>query len=90
LQQSTAATTTLARSLLRPQIADAARELTQLTERLAELHGDAMRRLQQIDRRWTENAAECIAELQQVHQELAYLTRWTAEVAERQLQLGTC
>lgn len=90
IQQSAAATTPLSRALLKPQLLDAASQLDAVQAKLASMSEQAEAQLRELDRLWEQSPGEHLAALHNVYVELSYLTRWTAELEEKQMQLSTC
>lgn len=88
-QQSAAATNLLARTLLKSEMQNAANELELVREKVRQIQETAIARLQQLDRCWTGKIGDGLDQFRSLYLEFSYVTRWLAEVQEKQLQLST-
>lgn len=87
-EKSRSATNPLSRSLIKPQLMQAEQRVAEMLQKLERLYDDATQRLRDVGGT-AESTAENTVELQRLYLEFSYLTRWIAELRERQLQLST-
>jgi curved DNA-binding protein CbpA len=90
MQQSTAATTALSRSLLKPKLLQASSELNAASDKLAALQQNAAARVRELDERWDESSGDQLAELHDIYLQFSYVTRWREELDEKRMQLSAC
>ena len=88
LQKCEGATTSLSRSLLRPQIARLQHTIGETLQQLVQLHDAGIAELQSL------SAADVLQEndwsrLQELYLRFSYVTRWMAELQEKQNRLAT-
>jgi curved DNA-binding protein CbpA len=89
LQKTAAATNPLMRSLLKSQLLEVQQRLTETLGELDQLHRDGIATLQRLSHSWSAADAAAVAELQRLYLRFSYVTRWSAELREQQLQLST-
>lgn len=78
---------TLSKALRQPEILEAKRLAADLLDKLQGIYNNALEELQKLDQLW--NSTHQIAiELTALSAKLAYLTRWIAQLEERQFQLS--
>lgn len=88
-QKLATGTTTLARSLLKGEALQTSRQVTALLERLSVLQKEAMAELRRVDLEW-QGAADMkqLHSLQRLYVLFSYVTRWMAELQEKNTQLA--
>jgi curved DNA-binding protein CbpA len=87
LEKNAAATSALSRSLLRAELVQVQQRMTEALATLGRLQEESTARLQQMSVSWQASDAAAVAELHQLYLRFSYLTRWTTDLREKQLQL---
>ena len=80
-------TNALSRSLVRPVLLKNAESMRQMLQTLGQLQDEAVNELRAISDSWTSGSPEHRAELEALYLRFSYLTKWMAELGERELQL---
>lgn len=78
---------TLSKALRQPEILEARKLAADLLDKLQGIYHCALEELQKLDQLWT-STHQIAPELSAVFAKLAYLTRWIAQLEERQFQLS--
>jgi DnaJ-domain-containing protein 1 len=78
---------TLSKALRQPEILEARKLAADLLDKLQAIYHSALEELQKLDQLWT-STHRIALELSAVSAKLAYLTRWIAQLEERQFQLS--
>ena len=86
IHQLGGATSPLSRSLLKPQVIATAKRITDVLQRLRTLFNDAEGRLQETSE--GTRSEDRIADLHALYLEFSYLTKWIAQLDEKQFQLA--
>ena len=81
------ASNSLTRSVLKPQMLQTQQSVRELLQLLIQRQKEASARLQQLNASWEANSAAVIPELHELYLRFSYLSRWTAELRERESQL---
>lgn len=77
----------LSKALRQPEILEAKKLAADLLDKLQGIYQRALDELQKLDQLWT-STHQIAPELSAVSAKLAYLTRWIAQLEERQFQLS--
>jgi curved DNA-binding protein CbpA len=88
LEKIRVTSSTLGRSLLKPQVLEVQKEAKELRERLQNLSDASLAELRRINTIWAKNSAEQIEALSNLYVAFAYLTRWAAQLDELMFQLS--
>jgi len=88
-QQALAVTNALSRSLLRAELLGAQNGIVAILEKLLSLQREAEGELQQLSHSWTESGSDRFEQLHGLYVRFSYVTRWIAELDEKQTQLST-
>jgi curved DNA-binding protein CbpA len=78
----------LSRSLLKRQIVELQKEVSDLRDQVRNLDMTATERLREINCRWENDSAGQIADLSNLYSRFAYLGRWSAQLDELAFQLS--
>lgn len=78
---------TLSKALRQPEIVEARKLAADLLDKLQGIYHSALEELQKLDQLWP-STHQIAPELSAVSAKLAYLTRWIAQLEERQFQLS--
>jgi hypothetical protein len=78
---------TLSKALRQPEILEAKKLAADLLDKLQGIYNSALEELQKLDQLWT-STHQIATELTALSAKLAYLTRWIAQLEERQFQLS--
>jgi curved DNA-binding protein CbpA len=76
----------LARSLAKSELLPLERQTGQLLEQLSHLYDDCLKELQGLNETWNKKEEEAVTQLQRLHDRMAYLSRWIAQLKEMELQ----
>jgi hypothetical protein len=82
------ASNALSRSLLKPQIVEVQKEVSNLREKVRNLNDTANDRLREINAAWQDDHARQFTPLSNLHLTFAYLGRWSAQLDEVAFQLA--
>jgi curved DNA-binding protein CbpA len=88
LEKSKAASNTLSRSLLKPQILEVEKETAELRAKIRRLFEASLAQLREISSNWVKKDAGQIATLSKLYLTFAYLTRWSAQLDEIAFQIS--
>ena len=88
LKETKEANNALRKSLLQSEILEKQRRAKDLLDKLNKLYQGALQELQMLDRAWLNDRQRITPALRDLYQRLAYLTRWIAQIEERQFQLS--
>ena len=88
LKETKEANSALRKSLLQSEILEKQRRAKDLLDKLNKLYQGALQELQMLDRAWPNDRQRITPALRDLYQRLAYLTRWVAQIEERQFQLS--
>lgn len=77
----------LARSLARSDFLQLQRQTGQLLEQLSHSYDDCLAELRSLNEIWNKKQEETVSSLQRLHDRMAYLSRWIAQLKEMELQL---
>ncbi|CAN5613054.1 hypothetical protein BH20VER1_BH20VER1_30120 [soil metagenome] len=88
LAKTAAAMNPLSRSLLKAETLQVQNRLTEALAQLQRLHEEANARLQDLTAAWEPRDPAVVGELQRLYLLFSYVTRWRAELREKQLQLA--
>ena len=77
----------LSKALREPETLETRRLAAHLLDKLEKMYQSALRELEALDRLWN-STHEIAPELSALSSKLAYLTRWIAQLEERQFQLS--
>ncbi len=88
LEELGGATGSLSKSLLQSDLLDLRSRTRELLGQLSHVHEKCLMELQKLNELWKENRPEAVARLQLLYDEIAYLTRWIAQLEEIQFQLS--
>jgi curved DNA-binding protein CbpA len=86
-QKATATTNALSLSLARAEIVKTLRALDAMLKKLEALEQNAQQALREMSPRWQTDAKTEVPQLQRVYLEFSYVTRWIAELREKQIRL---
>ena len=89
LEKTKAASNTLSRSLLKPQILEVEKETTELRAKIRGLFEASLAQLRELNSDWMKNDAGQIATLSKLYLTFAYLTRWSAQLDEIAFQISS-
>ena len=78
---------TLSKALRQPEILETRKLAADLLDKLQAIYHNALEELQKLDQLWT-STHQIAPELSALSAKLAYLTRWIAQLEERQFQLS--
>jgi len=82
------ASNALSRSLLKPQIVEVQKEISDLRQRVQDLSDAANVQLREINSEWQDDHARQVAPLSNLYFTFAYLGRWSAQLDELAFQLS--
>jgi curved DNA-binding protein CbpA len=82
------ASNALSRSLLKPQIVEMQKEVSDLRQRVADLDNAASGQLREINSAWQDDHARQVTPLSNLYFTFAYLGRWSAQLDELAFQLA--
>ena len=88
LKETKEANSALRKSLLQSEILEKQKRAKDLLDALNTLYQGALQELQMLDRAWLNDRQGITRGLRDLYQRLAYLTRWIAQIEERQFQLS--
>jgi uncharacterized protein Yka (UPF0111/DUF47 family) len=77
----------LSKALREPETLETRRLAAHLLDKLEKMYQSALKELEALDRLWN-STHEIAPELSALSSKLAYLTRWIAQLEERQFQLS--
>ena len=83
-----AATSPLARSLLKPQLLQVQKQVEETLGIVEKKHAEALGRLQDLTKVWEQGSETKVAELSELYLQFSYVSRWMTELQERQVQLS--
>ncbi len=89
LQKLGRADSILSRSLLKSELISANTRLDETLKKLGELSSDAEARLRQLTELRERSGQKHHAELKALYLQFSYLTKWTAQLGEKRLQLAS-
>jgi curved DNA-binding protein CbpA len=89
LQRRHAASSALAKSMLRSELTVLQHRLDAALLKLNQRHADLVADLNQIDQQWAHDRAAVSPELAKLSQRFGFLDRWIAQLREKQFQLST-
>jgi DnaJ-domain-containing protein 1 len=78
--------TALARSLAKSNLLQVQRQTGQLLEQLSHSYDAGLAELRSLNDIWNNKQEEAVHHLQQLHDRMAYLSRWIAQLKEMELQ----
>ena len=76
----------LARSLAKSELLQLERQTGQLLEQLSHLYDDCLAELRGLNKIWNKKQEEAVTQLERLHDRMAYLSRWIAQLKEMELQ----
>ena len=76
----------LARSLAKSELLQLDRQTGQLLEQLSHLYDDCLAELRGLNKIWNKKQEEAVTQLERLHDRMAYLSRWIAQLKEMELQ----
>ena len=88
LEKIRATSSTLSRSLLKPQILEVQHEANEVREKIQNLSDASLTELRRINTAWAKNPEEQIEGLSNLYFAFAYLTRWSTQLDEILFQLS--
>ena len=77
----------LTRSLAKTDLLQLQRQTEQLSEQLSRSYESCLTELQILNEIWKKKLDETVSQLQRLHDRIAYLSRWIAQLKEMELQL---
>lgn len=77
----------LTRSLAKPDLLQLQKRTEQLLEQLSRSYNSCLTELQTLNEIWKKKLDETVSQLQRLHDRMAYLSRWIAQLKEMELQL---
>lgn len=86
-QQFAAATSPLSQALLKPQLLKAQNAVAEMLAVVRARHAESIARLRGLAAEWEQDGSAGRAELHQLYLRFSYLSRWIAELEEKQTQL---
>ena len=89
LVRARAASSDLARSLLKPEVLRSQSDVGQLLQTLTQLNQEALGELEDLDKAWS-NPDVDIATAHRLQLTFSYLGRWIAQLEEKRFQLSLC
>jgi curved DNA-binding protein CbpA len=89
LQKASRSSNALSRSLLKTEVLQSEQRIGQALEGLLDLERKAIAQLQQINEAWEREDGNHLSELRGLYLQFSYLTRWTSELREKQMQLSS-
>lgn len=90
LEKTRAATNALSRSLLKSEVLEKQQAVIHHVARLSQLYVDAIAELQTLNAAWARDPKGQLQTLTRLYLRLTYLTRWKAQLEEKQFQLSLC
>jgi curved DNA-binding protein CbpA len=81
------ASSSLTRSVLKAQMLQTQQRVSEMLHVLEQRQAESTARLQQLNSAWEANREAVISELHELYLRFSYLSRWAAELRERELQL---
>ena len=81
-------TSALKISLLKNDLLRLKKQLSQILGTLTSSYDECMEELRRLNDVWKENRREAIGPLQVLHDRMAYLSRWIAQLKEMELQFS--
>ena len=81
-------TSVLARSLAKTDLLQLQRETGQLLDQLSGSYDSCLTELRALNETWKKKRDETVSQLQRLHDRMAYLSRWIAQLKEMELQLA--
>ena len=87
-EKNAKATSPLTRSLLKPQLLEVQKEIEQILGALQNRYADGIGQLRDLARAWDRRDETAMAELHELFLRFSYLSRWIAELQEKQVQLS--
>ena len=88
LAQIGSETGALTRSLWKSDLLQLRSQTGQLLKQLSRSHEACLTELQNVNEAWKTDRAQAVARLEQLHDRIAYLSRWTAQLKEMEFQLS--
>ena len=77
----------LARSLAKSDLLQLQKQTEQLLEQLSQSYDECLGELRSTNDIWNKKQPEAVSQLQRLHDRMAYLSRWIAQLQEMKLQL---
>jgi len=77
----------LTRSLAKTDLLQSERQTGQLLEQLSRSYNSCLTELRALNETWKKKRNEAVSQLQRLHDRMAYLSRWIAQLKEMELQL---
>ncbi len=90
VQEAAATTNPLSRSLVQTKIVIAGRRVSDALDRLRQMLGEAESELRSLNEGMDAASEDWLARCERLYFRFAYLTRWIAQLEEKQTQLATC
>ncbi len=88
LEELGSATGSLSKSLLQSNLLNLCSRTRELLAQLSHVHEKCLVELQKLNELWKENRPQAVTRLQLLYDQIAYLTRWRAQLEEIQFQLS--